>query len=70
MDGWSEGGNVSTMDSCSDSNIIMVFWYFMSSQNRIITLHGRWIVLVKGEGSIYWPRVEEMDGQDAKMMRW
>ena len=42
----------------------------LSSQNSIITLHGRWIILLKGEGSIYRSRVGEMDGQDVKMMRW
>ena len=70
MDGWSEERKVSTMDSWSDSNIIMVFWYFMSSQNSIITLHKRCMIFVKGDGSIYRPRVGGMDGQDARVMRF
>ena len=47
-----------------------VFWQFSSSQNNIITLHERWMIFVKGNGSIYRPRGREMDGQDVKMMRW
>ena len=58
------------MESWSDFSIIIVFWYFLCSQNRIITLHGGWMILVKGEGSIYRPRVGGMDDQDVKMMRW
>ena len=57
------------MDGWSDFSIIMVFWLFLCSQNSIITLHGRWILFVKGEHSIYRPRDREIDGQDAKMMR-
>ena len=41
----------------------------MSSQNSIINFHGRWMILVKGDGSIYRPRVGEMDGQDDEMVR-
>ena len=70
MDGGGGWNKVVTMDSWSDFAIIIVFWFFECSQNNIITLHGGWINLVKGEGSIYRPRVGGMDGQDFKMMRW
>ena len=59
----------------SNNGVMEVFQHYNGilvvsrSQNSIITLHKKWIILVKGESLICRPRGREMDGQDAKMMR-